>query len=112
MSMPFIAIKCVDEMCTLDSALVQCALLHRAVGGGGDTNHILADQLTLSQSGKSILCPLHYYFTPELSDLPTAPLHKAGLGRAGTGHHSTGAMESRFGSDNSGSFSHCLIRPY
>ena len=39
MSMPFIAIKCVDEMCTLDSALVQCALLHRAVGtarwGGG-----------------------------------------------------------------------------
>ena len=35
MSMPFIAIKCVDEMCTLDSALVQCALLHRAIGGGG-----------------------------------------------------------------------------
>ena len=34
MSMPFIAIKCVDEMCTLDSALVQCALLHRAVGRG------------------------------------------------------------------------------
>ena len=33
----------------------------------------------------SRLCPPHYYFIPRLSDLPTAPLHKAGLGRAGTG---------------------------
>ena len=51
-----------------------------------DANHILADQLTLFQSGGGcILCPPHYYFTPRLSDPPTAPLHKAGLGRAGTG---------------------------
>ena len=59
MSMPFIAIKCVDEMCTLDSALVQCALLHRAVGtarwGGGGAegsqSHFGRSVLTLSQSG-------------------------------------------------------------
>ena len=76
MSMPFIAIKCVDEMCTLDSALVQCALLHRAVGtaawrrgGRRDPNHILADHLTLSQSGGEQIMP----FTIISTDNNTSP---------------------------------------
>ena len=52
--------------------------------GGRLSPQRVADLLTLFQPG-GILCPPHYYFTPGLSDPPTAPLHKAGLGRAGTG---------------------------
>ena len=48
---------------------------NRERAGGAGLNrplHILADQLALFQPGGR-LCPQHYYYPLELSDLPSAP---------------------------------------